>query len=105
MQGTSDAQQLELVYALCGSPIPPPPNVEIVNPLPFISCPSSANYDISIFSASVLDGSVYNFYKELQGWDKNPISMVYPPNLAKRFHKLVFFLQFLVYCTIFIFLL
>jgi serine/threonine protein kinase len=78
LKGNSDLHQLELVYQLCGTPLAPG------------ASPSSGAYvaeNTSTHKLPVLDGTVYNIYKELPGWEKCAISNTYPPIFTTRFCK------------------
>lgn len=78
MQGTSDLHQLELIYALCGTPVAP----EVAGKS---SSDNGASPDDP--SGFLLNGEVYNLYKELPGWKNNPITTHHAPNIANRFSK------------------
>lgn len=76
LKGTTDLHQLELCYQLCGTPL-----------APGVSS-SSGEYiaeNTSTHKLPVLDGTVYNIFKELPGWEKSPITTIFPPIFTTRF--------------------
>ena len=78
LKGTSDLHQLDLIYQLCGTPLAPGVSSKSGEYVPD---------DTSTHKLPVLDGTVHNIYKQLPGWEKNPITNVYPPLFSTRFHK------------------
>ncbi len=69
----TEANQLELIYQLCGTPQP--------------KITSEAAAEGEKQPQSTEDSDVYEYFSHLPGWDKNPITTVYAPAIETKFAK------------------